>query len=106
MPELKDWIVYGLTLISIIVTSVFSFMVWKVSKASAHASQESAKVAQLMYELNRLNNERQEKMVQEFNTTIRAHYTRIIVNNATTAHNAMLSPTVTPITIDLNAKRR
>jgi hypothetical protein len=51
-PEIKDWITYGLSLASIIVTGIFSYFIFRVTRDSTKAAIKSAEVAEASYLFN------------------------------------------------------
>lgn len=53
MPEFKDWIYYGIYLVGIIVTGIFSYVIWKVTKEGALATKDTADLAKATNDLNK-----------------------------------------------------
>ncbi|MFC0273556.1 hypothetical protein ACFFIX_19380 [Metabacillus herbersteinensis] len=83
MPEVKDWITYVLTAVSILVTAWFSFRVLKateatneVTKATLYLSKEIAL--------------REEMRKKEFNKIMRKQYILKILKESKLAHDALV----------------
>jgi hypothetical protein len=91
MIESKDVVYYIISSISILITGIFSLLVWIATKESANASKATAEMAAATLELNRLTIERQEQRESEHRMAMRLQYITPILKTAKSIYNALVS---------------